>query len=165
MSATQFEDDFKGSVSKDMIIIKNRDVFLPPVCRTCNVANIHLPAGLWDFTVYKYPILILLELKSTQSKSFSFDEKIIKAHQIKSLIKYKDYNGISSGFVFNFAKYDNLTYFLDIKDYVNFTEATDRKSIPLDYIEQKGVKILNQQKKVHYKYDIEGLFKMLTKGV
>ena len=102
--------------------------------------------------------MLISELKSTAQKSISFDEKIIKENQIKSLNKFNEYPYVIGGFIVNFRNYDNQTYFVDIEDFMKFKEESNRKSIPLDYCKEIGIEIHNKIKKVNYKYDLEGLF-------
>lgn len=85
----------------------------------------------------------------------SFDEKIIKKHQIDNLKKYSRYPGIISGFIFNFADYDNQTYFLPIDKFIYYKETTNRKSIPLEYIAENGVEIKHRLKVKNYKYFLD----------
>lgn len=147
-----------------MVIIKSRDVFIPPSCRTCKINQIHLPPNLWDFTIYYNNMLLICELKSTKQKSIQYDnEKIIKKHQVKYLNKYKNYNGVMSGFIFNFANYDNFTAFLHIDDFNKYVENPTQKSIPLSYIKEHGIEIKNNIKKVKYHYYLDLLFNDIKK--
>jgi len=161
LSKTAFETEFLESQSKDMVITKLRDVFLPQECRVCN--KIHLPKNPYDMVIFKSPSYLVAELKSGKQKSFSLNEKIIKSHQIKSLNKYKDYKNCYCGFIFNFVSYDNQTFFLHIDDFNLYVSTTTAKSIPLKYIEENGIKIDNKIKKIKYHYFIDKLFEDLEK--
>jgi penicillin-binding protein-related factor A (putative recombinase) len=135
---------------------------LPPICRTCrdpatDQLRVRTPKNICDFSVFKSPILLKLELKSTAQKSVSLDEKIIKSHQIKGLEKINNYNGIVAGFIFNFRNYDNQTYFVYINDFIKFTKETDRKSIPLDYCKETGIQVENKILRTNYRYDLDKL--------
>jgi penicillin-binding protein-related factor A (putative recombinase) len=133
-----------------------RDVFVPGICRTCDRARIVVPPNKFDILLYSFPLLMALELKSTkEGKSIPFDNKIIKEHQIKYLKEYTKYKNLITGFVFNFAKYNNKTYFLFIDDFIKFKESTTRSSIPLDYCAEVGIEIENTIKKVNYKYYLQ----------
>ena len=155
ISSNNFETDFKASATKNVFIHRQRDVYIPPQCRTCDKAKIVVPKNPFDFLLFSPPLLILAELKSGKQKSFSFSEKIIKEHQIKSLEKSCLYNLIIPGFIFNFSEINNETYFLHINDFISFKNNTSRKSIPYDYIKTEGLFINNKIKKVNYKYDLE----------
>jgi penicillin-binding protein-related factor A (putative recombinase) len=141
-----------------MVITKLRDVFIPQVCRECKIAKINVPKNPYDIVIFKSPIYIIAELKSGKQKSFSLDEKIIKTHQIKNLNKYKDYKNTFCGFIFNFANYDNQTFFLHINDFNNYVLNSTQKSLPLVYCQKHGIEIKNTIKKVKFKYDIDKLF-------
>lgn len=107
-----------------------------------------------------------LELKSCGGTSIAFsledDKKSIKASQIKNLKKSSFY-GIISGFLLNFRKFEK-TYFLDISDFLAFTESTVKKSINLDDVRNYGGILIPQKiKKVRYLYDIETLLQVQHK--
>ncbi len=122
--------------------------------------RIRTPKNICDFTIFKSPILIKVELKSSSAKSISLDNKIIRKHQYEGLEKIDNkYKDIHSGFIFNFYNYDNQTYYVDIKDFMRFLKETDRKSIPLDYCKNTGIKIENKILRTNYRYDIDKLIK------
>jgi recombination protein U len=141
-----------------MVITKLRDVFVPQTCRECKISRINVPKNPYDLTIYHKGIYIIAELKSGKQRNFSLDEKIIKKHQILNLNKYKEYEGVYPGFIFNFASYDNQTYFLHIEDYNNYVLNPTQKSLPLAYCAEHGIKIENTIKKVKFKYNISKLF-------
>ena len=156
IAQTKFESNFLASATGNKIfVMKLRDTFVKPACRACKE---YTPSAKnpFDVVIYSEPVLCALELKSGKGKSFSFDEKIIKEHQIKALAKNSEIEGVISGFVFNFTEVDNETYFLHINDFIKFKETTDRKSIPYDFIKEKGIEIKSSIKKVNYKYDLGG---------
>jgi penicillin-binding protein-related factor A (putative recombinase) len=156
LSKNLFEDNFKSSATKDILVHRQRDVFLPSECRKCG--KIFLPKNPFDFLLFRYPSLILCELKSTGVKSISLEEKIIKKHQSLSLLKYSEFNGVTCCFIFNFRNYDNKTYFLHIDDFIQFVKEGTRKSIPLAYCEEVGIEIKNKLLKSNYRYDLSKLF-------
>lgn len=148
----QFELDLeKSCVKQNIFFDRIKDVFIPPELRD----KIRVPKNKFDNYIFKNGWLFPCELKSTGQKSISFDEKIIKEHQIDNLYKTTQYNDqIISGFIMNFRNYDNQTYFIHILDFIEFKNSTDKKSISLDVCSKVGTKINNQIKKVHYHYDI-----------
>lgn len=129
-------------------------MYIPPQCRTCKT-KIVVPKNPFDFLLFGDSVLMLLELKSTKQKSFSFSEKIIKKHQIKALEKYQYYPYVVPGFVFNFQSVNNETYFLYIKDFIEFKNNTTRKSVPYNYIKESGLLISCKKLKVNYRYNLE----------
>lgn len=75
------------------------------------------------------------EAKETRSKT-SFSLSNIHEHQIKHLKNISRHNGIA----FLIVRFTTLnkTYLLRAEDFVEFTKNNDRKSIPLEYFEEKG---------------------------
>ena len=75
------------------------------------------------------------EAKETKSKtSFTLDN--IHPHQIKHIESVYKHQGI----VFLIVRFTTLneTYLLTAKDFLDFLENNDRKSIPLDYFKEKA---------------------------
>lgn len=118
-----------------------------------------------DFIVYANKMLFLLELKSTEGTSFSFQKdsedkksKMIKYSQIIGLYKSTNLIGVIPGFLFNLRKTDN-TYFLHIKNFYRFFSDTEKSSInEKDIIDFGGILVNSTKLKVNYRYDIESLF-------
>lgn len=111
-----------------------------------------------------------LELKSTKYKQIAFDReldrnstKMIKYHQIKSLIDFTKYDGVISGFVFNFRDEENCTeraYFQKIEDFIMMTRRIRKKSFnEVDLTMYNAIKINGEKKRVHYKWNIAELLK------
>ena len=128
----------------------------------------------FDSFIYKKPNLFPVELKSTAQKSISFEEKIIKKHQIQALEDAAKYDGVVAGFIFNFRKYDNFTAFIHIKDFLEiqylsqnqisehrFKSKLNKSSIGLDICKEVGIEIKNYKKKVKYQYYINSLLDRL----
>ena len=91
-----------------------------------------------DCLVFDKPNLFAIECKSTKYKSISFDREegdknMIKLHQINSLIKFSETEGIFAGFLLNFRneeiRSEGMTYWMDIRDFSNFYTSTDKSSI------------------------------------
>jgi recombination protein U len=114
--------------------------------------------------MYKNPYLYSIENKSkaTDSLSWTLDVKTkgkdIKAQQLLSL--WENYNkGLIAGLLINFRDV-NETYFLHIKDFMNFAASTTKRSINRsDVKKHNGFLVPQTLKKVRYKYDIEELIK------
>lgn len=75
------------------------------------------------------------EAKETRSKT-SFPLSNIHSHQIKHLINIKKHGGI--GFIIVKFSLLNKIYYLSIDDLAYFIEHNERKSIPVEYFEEKG---------------------------
>ena len=52
-----------------------------------------------------------------------------------------------------------------ICDITDFIRKSDRKSIPIDYCREKGIKIANKRLRTNYKYDIIGMIKEVKEMV
>lgn len=111
-----------------------------------------------------------IECKSTKHKSMSVqinkdDEssKMVKYHQIESLTKIAEYNGVIAGFFLNFRDEKNKTerlYFINIIDLNRMMEEIGKVSFnEIDIILHNGIKISGTKKRVHYTWDLDTFFK------
>ena len=126
-----------------------------------------------DFLAYNKPYLFALECKSTKYRSLSFtidpkENAMIKAHQINSLVNFSLVDGIYAGFILNFRNEDDVskgvTYWLSIKDFSDFINETDKKSINrLDVVQHNGIIIDQKLKRTRFTYDIQKLINDITK--
>ena len=73
------------------------------------------------------------DAKETQNKT-SFPLQNLHDHQYRHIKKIIEHGGIS----FLIIYINNIFYYLDGKDIINFIENNTRKSIPLSFIEEKG---------------------------
>lgn len=76
---------------------------------------------------------IEFEAKVTQNKT-AFPLANIHNHQIEHIKKVIEHQGV----VFLMIKMNNLVYLLTGADFKDFIENTTRKSIPYEYIKEKG---------------------------
>ncbi|MBX4152315.1 hypothetical protein K1X09_34010, partial [Paenibacillus lautus] len=115
----------------------------------------------YDCMMFGLEHLFTLELKSTQQKSVSFDEKIIKQHQIDKLKEASQFSNVISGFIFNFREPDNRVFFVHIKDFLdykyiaqnhikenNYKSKVNKSSISLAICEEIGLEIKGFKKRV-----------------
>lgn len=137
-----FEEDIKASFPLDFYVERYKD----DTARFKGVAN---PA---DFRLYKYPYTFLLELKSHKGKSIPLDK--IRDSQIKGMAKAVEYRGVYGGFILNYRDLEE-TYYIPVMELVWFILSKQRKSIPVDWCREKGVRIAQKKKKVRYTYDIK----------
>lgn len=159
-----FESDVENSCNDQKIFyFRVRDVFVPPELRL----RIRVPKNRYDALIYYKDYLFPLELKSLNSKSISFDEKIIKQHQLDNLEKATSYEGVIPGLILNYRKNDNRAFFIHITDFLDYKyiaeneienhpykNKVNRKSIPIKIAEEIGIEIPNEQKRTRYKYDV-----------
>lgn len=131
------EADFKTSCPDDMFIYRVPDIRygVKSIC---------------DFLLYSYPRLFLLELKSTQEKTFPI--KNIAPHQLANMSKFNK-NNMVAGFIINFRHHD-MTYFIrgDVLQCIITQQNLTRLSIEL--LEEHGVLIPQEKKRTRFRYDL-----------
>jgi Penicillin-binding protein-related factor A, putative recombinase len=162
-----FEATFEKSIKsceEKIFYIRIKDVSIPPDLR----ARISLPKNKFDCFMFTRSHLFTFELKSTKQKSISFDEKIIKQHQIDNLIDCDTYPGIISGFIFNFREPLNRVFFVPIKEFADYKHVAqnnhpihkykskvNKSSISISICEEIGIEIMGYKKRVNWHYHIE----------
>lgn len=133
-----FEKDFSSSCPSDMFIYRVPDIRygVKSIC---------------DFLLYSYPRLFLLELKSTQEKTFPI--KNIAPHQLENMSKFNK-NNMVAGFIINFRHHD-MTYFIrgDVLQYIITQQNLTRLSIEL--LEEHGVLIPQEKKRTRFRYNLD----------
>lgn len=114
-----------------------------------------------------------LELKSSKSKSFSFEKEKntcksanIHYHQIEALSIFAEFTYVVSGFIFNFRYEDRAietTYFQNISDFNIMIDALGKKSFnESDLLKYNPVLIEQTKMRTNYKYNV-GKFLQDTK--
>ena len=136
-----FEKEFKDSVPADCFFERYKD-------DTSGFYGVSNPA---DFRLYKFPVLILLELKTHKGKSLPLAK--IRPAQLSGMLKAVNYLGVYGGYLVNFRDLEE-TYFLSVGDVENFYKAGERKSIPVEFFREHGFRIPQQKKRTLYKYDL-----------
>ena len=133
-----FEKDFSSSCPSDMFIYRVPDIRygVKSIC---------------DFLLYSYPRLFLLELKSTQEKTFPI--KNIAPHQLENMSKFNK-NNMIAGFIINFRHHD-MTYFIrgDVLQYIITQQNLTRLSVEL--LEEHGVLIPQEKKRTRFRYNLD----------
>lgn len=162
-----FEEDLENSVKQcgeKILFTRIKDTFIPPELRTM----VRVTKNDYDCMMFSRSHLFALELKSTKQKSISFDESIIKEHQIKKLLEASEYDGVISGFIFNFREPENRVFFIHIKDFIEYKDIAEnqvklnkykikvnKSSIPLGICEEIGIEIKGFKKKVRWHYHMK----------
>ena len=153
-----FEDDFRDSCPRDIYYLRLHDSSIGFDIK--NSTQRFALKSPYDTILCKNGQMYAIELKSCGGTSFSYkgDNAYIKMRQVEELIKAKRAGAISY-LVLNFRKYEK-TYAIDPDDFVDFINATNKKSINLRDVEILWSKILIPQrlKKTRYKYDLGVLF-------
>jgi len=166
----EFEAAVETSCSEQGIFyFRVRDVNLPPDVRM----RVKLPQNRYDCLVYYKDHLFPLELKSTQSKSLSFSESIVKKHQIDNLKQATEYDGVIPGFLINFREEGNRTFFVHIDKYLEYKNIAEnqlehtykskinKSSIPVSICEEIGTEVVSIKKVSKYRYYINKLLDSL----
>jgi penicillin-binding protein-related factor A (putative recombinase) len=167
----QFEEDWKNSYDKlpfFYLRLKDAAKWLQ------GSGSSFTPENPFDSIQFTMPYIWLLELKSTKGSSISFNPEkpyekpknkktnvMIKANQVKELMKSVNKEGVIPGLILNFRpretkkeKFDNATYFIHINDFIKFAEISKKSSINAMDCESIGVKVNGYLKVKNYKYDI-----------
>ena len=101
--------------------------------------------------------LYLFELKSTQGSSIPYT--MLRDNQIEELSKASTYD-LVAGFIFNYRKYDNATYFMPINEFNEMVKENNKKSFNISDLKKYNVIQINSTKKItRYKYDIDEFIK------
>jgi recombination protein U len=105
--------------------------------------------------------LFLLELKSHKGVSIGFN--CIRDSQLKEMSEI-EHKKIKAYFIFNFREKEK-TFAIEAKKLRAYIENTDRKSIPIQWCIDNGIKISGEKKKVRWGYDLERFFKQIESEV
>ncbi|WP_175638341.1 Holliday junction resolvase RecU [Metabacillus schmidteae] len=108
-----------------------------------------------DFICFSYPHLYLLELKTTKQKSLPFSN--ISHFQIDSLFHYSQYEGIKAGLVINFRSHDYQTFLLPAEIAYPYYNNADRRSFPLEWVQDNGIFLPSTLARTRYRFDISPL--------
>lgn len=175
-SGKQFEKDFASSIPSNVFYYRLKDS-----AQSYNKSAKFSWDNPFDYMLLYRSNLYCLELKTTKNKSISFEDinsdkkqnKMIHKHQIESLIKYSKYDGVISGFLFNFRHFENdkdkyfeTLYYQSIEDFLNMVQKINKKSFDeVDLVLNKGIKIQGRKKIKHYTWYIEEFLKSINENV
>lgn len=138
-----FEQEFKSSVPPDYYLYRLKD----------DTSGFYGVSNPCDYILFRSPNLFLVELKTHKGKSIPFTH--IRDNQIQGMYKATQYGGVYGGFIINFRDLEE-TYYVTVQDVAEFKQAGERKSIPVDWCREHGVKIEQKKKRVKYTYDLAG---------
>jgi recombination protein U len=179
----QFEQDFKNSVPGGVNYYRLRDSGLSlrkaikcPKCRHMITPDVLMKLlgirftnrNIADCILMDGKVSCFLELKSYSGKSVSTKPIIAVKKEgskkaifdkLAELVKASFVPNVAAGYIFNMRDCDNQTYYLTAKQVDYFITYYTRKSIPISFMQDHGVPILSQKKKVHYTYDIPRFLK------
>ena len=156
-SGKRFENNFKKSIPKDVYVYRFKD---GSASWGGNEKVRFQAKNICDFMLYKKPYLFLFELKSTKGKSLPNTN--IKKHQLEDLLIASKYKGTVCGLLIEFSDY-NTVYFIEINEYDKFIKCNIRKSIPVEYLKEKGIEVETTKKKVNIKLNIENMLSQIVR--
>ena len=119
-------------------------------------------ASIADFAIFNWHIKIYLEAKTTQGKSLPFGNISDTQRPLQEEKWKKGIDNLYIGFVVNFRKRDNATFYVDYKKLWSFRDNANRKSFPLKWFQKIGTKIPCTLRRSRYDYDLSTLFYKLT---
>ena len=157
-----FEQDFQNSCKSqlDLTRLKDPSSSFNIACAGCKKQVTRFsPQNICDFIGYKYPNMFLFELKSCAGTSIPFKNivKNNKDKRLQDMAHKSEKKGIKAYVIFNWRAVQDVTYAVSaikVKMYIN---AAERKSIPMDWTIEEGIKLLAQKKITRYSYDLSDL--------
>lgn len=167
-----FEQQIKASAKKQGVYMyRIRDTSPTQLKR-----NVKVSPNVFDCFIFSDGFLFPAELKSTKQKSISWDERIIKQHQIDSLKEAAIYSNIIPGFLFNFREPEDNTYFVHINDFLIYKDIAEngkehtykskvnKSSIPIGICREIGVKLISIKARTKYTYYTNQMCRDLIKN-
>ena len=172
-----FESAIKSSIPPYCLLIRLPD---PPQSFVQSKATRFSHKNPCDYICYDSDsgTLYCLELKTTGYKSMSFENihnddnesKMIHKHQTIGLLEFSKYNGVVSGFLFNFRhfegepNYNEMTYFMEVNDFQNMCDNIGKKSFnEVDIILNGAKRIDGTKKRTRFTWDMDSFFKEYNK--
>lgn len=160
----RFEENWKKSVPEYVYYHRlndNASIFTNSNAKY----SVHNP---FDCMLFSDGALFCFELKSTGMGYFTFErskedegKKMIHLWQIQGLDKASKYNGIYSGFLFNFRNDEiktEATFYQSIDDFNRMINELNKNSFKVvDLLKYNPIKISSEKIRVNYRYDIEDL--------
>ncbi|WP_411735060.1 Holliday junction resolvase RecU [Paenibacillus sp. M2] len=162
-----FEEDFQKSAAQGkekIFFTRIKDTFIPPDLRN----RVRITRNDYDCMMFAENHLFTLELKSTKLKSISFDESIIKQHQIDKLAEANAYEGVISGFIMNFREPENKVYFIHIEEFLKYQNIAqnqikehtyrnkvNKSSISLAICAEIGIEIKGYKPRTRWHYHLK----------
>ena len=108
-----------------------------------------------DFIVFRQPFLYLVEPKTTKLRSLPFSN--ISQFQIDFLYHYSKQKGIVAGFIINFRSHDYKTFFLPAEKAYIYYYHSDRKSFPLEWVQENGIALPSSLIRTRYRFNLSPL--------
>lgn len=149
----RFEENFRESVGGEIFFYRFRD---GTSSWGGNGATRFQQTNMCDCEMFDGERLFLLELKSVIGKSLPFGN--IKDHQLNELVEASCHKNIIAGFIIEFSSVGRC-FFIGARDMAYYMNNSGRKSMPLSYLESKGLEIEVKKLRVNVRLDIEKFIK------
>lgn len=107
--------------------------------------------NICDVVMFKTPVLFLLELKAVSNKSLPYTN--IRKNQFDGLLEASEVKNVRAGLVVYFHDLEEC-YFADIKSLDKFKRENDRKSFPVQFFRDSGMKIDIKSLRVNKLYGV-----------
>lgn len=153
-SGKTFEYNFKKSVPDDVLFYRFRDGTSSYYGGNNNLR--FSQHNVCDCMLYNGNYLYFIELKNHKGKSLPLN--CIRESQIEELTKYSRYKNTICGIVINFQDLSEC-YWIFISQINEFLLTINRKSVPIDFCRENGVKIANKRLRTNYRYDTDKMLK------
>lgn len=163
----EFEEDFQKSafsLKNNIFFLRLKDTPIPVDLRN----RIKVTKNDYDCLMFSQNHLFTLELKSTKDKSISFQESVIKQHQIDKLSEANTYDGVIAGFIMNFREPENKVYFIHIEEFLKYQHIAqnqikdhtykskvNKSSISLAICQEIGIEIKGYQPRTRWHYHLK----------
>ena len=144
----KFEEDFKKSMDK--YNIWNYRLRDSSGSWSNSNGSRFTPKNICDYIAYNNEGLYLLELKSHKGTSLPYTA--ISDYQLKGLSNI-DYPGIKAYFIINMRDKEK-TYAIEAQKIKKYIETSERKSIPISFMDDEGVEIKGIKNRSRYEYDV-----------
>lgn len=175
-SGKRFEEDFKKSIPSYCLKHRLKDSGQSFTDFTEKSDSNFSWNNECDFFIFDdiHRLFFAIENKTTKFKTMNWENeeeykhnkelgkkstKLIKWHQIKSLINFSAFNYVIPCLVLNFRDNDDKnqrTYFIHINSFVKMINSVSKKSFDeIDLIQNNAVRIQGQIKRTRYTWDID----------
>ncbi|ACZ09699.1 Penicillin-binding protein-related factor A, putative recombinase [Sebaldella termitidis] len=152
----RFEADIKASVPQNILFYRFKD--------SANFGGANAgefsrftPRNVCDCFMFKAPYLYLLELKTTQGKTYSLNKSAY--NQLESFKKLGDFENSVKAFIINFRELEK-TYLVTTHELEKFLLRTGKKSIKAIECAEIGILINQKKLRTNYRYEIEDIFNL-----
>lgn len=149
----RFETSFRESVGEELFFYRFRD---GTSSWGGGTATRFQQTNICDCELFDGERLYLLELKSVSGKSLPFSN--IRSHQLRELVEASKHKNIIAGFIIEFNK-ETKCFYISAKDVESYIKNSDRKSMPLSYLEDNGIEIEVKKLRVNVRLNIEKFIK------